>query len=31
MEMGDITITEKYVNDKIGDIVANKDLSRYIL
>lgn len=31
MEMGDITITEQYVNDKIGDIVANKDLSRYIL
>lgn len=31
MEMGDITITEKYVNDKIGDIVADKDLSRYIL
>ena len=31
MEMGDITITEAYVNEKIGDIVADKDLSRYIL
>ena len=28
---GDVTITENYVNDKIGDIVENKDLSRYIL
>ena len=28
---GDVTITESYVNDKIGDIVQNKDLSRYIL
>ncbi|ANK59485.1 ATP-dependent protease ATP-binding subunit HslU [Loigolactobacillus backii] len=31
MEMGEITITEQYVNDKIGDIVADTDLSRYIL
>lgn len=31
MQMGDITITESYVNDKIGNIVKNKDLSRYIL
>ncbi|HBF75906.1 MAG TPA: HslU--HslV peptidase ATPase subunit, partial [Lactobacillus sp.] len=29
MQMGDITITESYVNDKIGNIVKNKDLSRY--
>jgi len=31
MGTGDVTITENYVNDKIGDIVENKDLSRYIL
>lgn len=31
MYMGDITITESYVNDKIEHIVADKDLSRYIL
>ncbi|KRK38927.1 ATP-dependent protease ATPase subunit HslU [Levilactobacillus parabrevis] len=31
MGTGDVTITESYVNDKIGDIVQNKDLSRYIL
>ena len=31
MQMGDITITEAYVNDKIGTIAADKDLSRYIL
>ncbi|MFS7402717.1 ATP-dependent protease ATPase subunit HslU [Carnobacterium maltaromaticum] len=31
MHMGDITITESYVNDKIEHIVADKDLSRYIL
>ncbi|MHC9532669.1 ATP-dependent protease ATPase subunit HslU [Dellaglioa sp. BT-FLS60] len=31
MQMGDITITESYVEDKIGNIVADKDLSRYIL
>ena len=31
MGTGDVTITESYVNDKIGDIVQNKDLSRYSL
>mgnify|MGYP003364930706 CR=1 FL=1 len=31
MEMGDITITEHYVEEKIGDIAGNKDLSQYIL
>lgn len=31
MQMGDITITEQYVNDKIGQIVADKDLTRFIL
>lgn len=31
MHMGDITITESFVNDKIEHIVADKDLSRYIL
>lgn len=31
MGTGEVTITENYVNDKIGDIVENKDLSRYIL
>ncbi|MGY3778132.1 ATP-dependent protease ATPase subunit HslU [Isobaculum melis] len=31
MGMGDITITESYVNDKIEYIVEDKDLSRYIL
>ncbi|MGX7419292.1 ATP-dependent protease ATPase subunit HslU [Carnobacterium gallinarum] len=31
MHMGDITITESYVNEKIAHIVADKDLSRYIL
>lgn len=31
MQMGEITITESYVNDKIGNIVQDKDLSRYIL
>ncbi|WP_413476221.1 ATP-dependent protease ATPase subunit HslU [Latilactobacillus fuchuensis] len=31
MQMGDITITEQYVNDKIGKIVADKDLTRFIL
>ncbi|KRN29462.1 hslU protein [Lactobacillus selangorensis] len=31
MQMGDITITEKYVNDKIGGIVSDPNLSRYIL
>ena len=31
MQMGEITITESYVEDKIGSIAADKDLSRYIL
>ncbi|MCD2256560.1 ATP-dependent protease ATPase subunit HslU [Agrilactobacillus fermenti] len=31
MQMGDITITEKYVDDRIGDIIKNKDMTRYIL
>lgn len=31
MQMGEITITESYVNDKLDDIAKNEDLSRYIL
>ncbi|RSU12956.1 HslU--HslV peptidase ATPase subunit [Vagococcus acidifermentans] len=31
MQMGDIQITEQYVADKLAHIVANQDLSRYIL
>ena len=31
MHMGEITITENYVTDKIDYIVQDKDLSRYIL
>ncbi|WCG22320.1 ATP-dependent protease ATPase subunit HslU [Vagococcus lutrae] len=31
MDMGDIMITENYVNEKLGDIVKDEDLSRYIL
>lgn len=31
MQMGEITITESYVEDKIGSIASDKDLSRYIL
>lgn len=31
MQMGDIQITQAYVDQKIGNIVADKDLSRYIL
>ncbi|WP_268913053.1 ATP-dependent protease ATPase subunit HslU [Lentilactobacillus sp. SPB1-3] len=31
MQMGDITITEQYVEDKVGKLAGNKDLSRYIL
>lgn len=31
MQMGDITITQKYVDDQVGNIVADKDLSKYIL
>ncbi|WP_414840309.1 ATP-dependent protease ATPase subunit HslU [Carnobacterium sp. TMP28] len=31
MQMGDITITRSYVDEKIAHIVEDKDLSRYIL
>ncbi len=31
MEMGDITITEKYVEDKVGNLAKDPNLSRYIL
>lgn len=31
MQMGEITITEAYVEEKIGKIAANKDLAHYIL
>lgn len=31
MQMGEITITEAYVEQKIGDIAKNKDLTQYIL
>ncbi|XKT08173.1 ATP-dependent protease ATPase subunit HslU [Enterococcus faecium] len=31
MQMGEITITEAYVDDRLGSIAANEDLSRYIL
>ena len=31
MQMGEITITEAYVDDKLGSIAADEDLSRYIL
>lgn len=31
MQMGEIQITEAYVEDKLSDIAKNKDLSRYIL
>lgn len=31
MEMGEITITEAYVEDKLGDIITNKDLTKFIL
>lgn len=31
MQMGEVKITRKYVDDKIGHIVADKDLTRYIL
>jgi ATP-dependent HslUV protease ATP-binding subunit HslU len=29
--MGAITVTEKYVDDKVGKIAGDKDMSRYIL
>lgn len=31
MQMGEVKITQKYVDDKIGHIVEDKDLSRYVL
>ncbi|AEV95197.1 ATP-dependent protease ATPase subunit HslU [Pediococcus claussenii] len=31
MAMGEVTITEKYVDDKIGNIAKNRDLSEFIL
>lgn len=31
MQLGEITITENYVDDKLKHIVSDKDLSRYIL
>lgn len=31
MSMGEVKITQQYVEEKIGHIVENKDLSRYIL
>lgn len=31
MQMGEITITENYIDEKLQHIVADKDLSRYIL
>lgn len=31
MEMGEITITESYVNEKLKDIIVNKDLAKFIL
>ena len=31
MGLGDITITAKYVDDKLGNIAADKDMTRFIL
>lgn len=31
MEMGEISITEAYVEDKLSDIITNKDLTKFIL
>ncbi|MDF7638890.1 ATP-dependent protease ATPase subunit HslU [Lactobacillus sp. ESL0791] len=31
MEMGEITITKSYVDDKLSDIITNKDLTKFIL
>ncbi|WP_179395468.1 ATP-dependent protease ATPase subunit HslU [Lacticaseibacillus absianus] len=31
MQMGDIMITEEYVTSKVGNIAADKDMTRYIL
>ncbi|WP_099974748.1 MULTISPECIES: ATP-dependent protease ATPase subunit HslU [Lactobacillaceae] len=31
MQMGDVTITQEYVQERVGEIVSDRDLSRYIL
>ncbi|MBD5429203.1 ATP-dependent protease ATPase subunit HslU [Lactobacillus sp.] len=31
MSMGEITITQKYVDEKLSDIITNKDLTKFIL
>ena len=31
MNIGEVKITEKYVEEKIGHIIEDQDLSRYIL
>ena len=31
MTMGEITVTEAYVNEKLSDIITNKDLTKFIL
>ncbi|WP_310652414.1 ATP-dependent protease ATPase subunit HslU [Lactobacillus jensenii] len=31
MEMGEITITQSYVEEKLSDIIMNKDLTKFIL
>ena len=31
MNMGEITITEKYVTEKLNDVITNKDLTKFIL
>lgn len=31
MEMGEITITQAYVDEKLSDIIMNKDLTKFIL
>ncbi|MBP2058000.1 ATP-dependent HslUV protease ATP-binding subunit HslU [Lactobacillus colini] len=31
MTMGEITITQKYVDEKLSDIIVNKDLTKFIL
>ncbi|KJY56544.1 ATP-dependent protease ATPase subunit HslU [Lactobacillus melliventris] len=31
MTMGEITVTEAYVNEKLSDIIKNKDLTKFIL
>lgn len=31
MEMGEIIITQAYVEEKLSDIIMNKDLTKFIL